>query len=79
MSMLFLPGIAVIAVSLFGIGGVPRRPLLKFLVRSARKTTLAQRIVAEMQKLGGIAAFVDAEHALDPDYASKMSQYPMSY
>ena len=36
------------------------------------KTTLAQHIIAEVQKLGGIAAFIDAEHALDPDYARKI-------
>jgi len=56
-----------------GIGGVPRGRVIEiFGPESSGKTTLAQHIVAEVQKLGGIAAFVDAEHALDPDYASKI-------
>ena len=57
----------------FGIGGVPRGRIIEiFGPESSGKTTLAQHIVAEVQKTGGIAAFVDAEHALDPDYASKI-------
>ena len=57
----------------FGIGGVPRGRVIEiFGPESSGKTTLAQHIVAEVQKLGGIAAFVDAEHALDPDYAEKI-------
>ena len=57
----------------FGIGGVPRGRIIEiFGPESSGKTTLAQHIVAEVQKLGGIAAFVDAEHALDPDYAEKI-------
>ena len=57
----------------FGIGGVPRGRIIEiFGPESSGKTTLAQHIVAEVQKLGGIAAFVDAEHALDPDYAQKI-------
>ena len=56
-----------------GIGGVPRGRIIEvFGPESSGKTTLAQHIVAEVQKLGGIAAFVDAEHALDPDYAEKI-------
>ena len=56
-----------------GIGGVPRGRIIEvFGPESSGKTTLAQHIVAEVQKAGGIAAFVDAEHALDPDYASKI-------
>ncbi len=56
-----------------GIGGVPRGRVIEiFGPESSGKTTLAQHIVAEVQKMGGIAAFVDAEHALDPDYASKI-------
>lgn len=56
-----------------GIGGVPRGRIIEiFGPESSGKTTLAQHIVAEVQKLGGIAAFVDAEHALDPDYAQKI-------
>ena len=57
----------------FGIGGVPRGRIIEIYgPESSGKTTLAQHIVAEVQKLGGIAAFVDAEHALDPDYAQKI-------
>ncbi len=56
-----------------GIGGVPRGRIIEvFGPESSGKTTLAQHIVAEVQKMGGIAAFVDAEHALDPDYAQKI-------
>jgi len=56
-----------------GINGVPRGRVIEiFGPESSGKTTLAQHIVAEVQKLGGIAAFVDAEHALDPDYAAKI-------
>jgi len=56
-----------------GIGGVPRGRIIEvYGPESSGKTTLAQHIVAETQKLGGIAAFVDAEHALDPEYASKI-------
>ncbi len=56
-----------------GIGGVPRGRIIEiFGPESSGKTTLAQHIVAEVQKLGGLAAFVDAEHALDPEYAEKI-------
>lgn len=56
-----------------GIGGVPRGRIIEiFGPEASGKTTLAQHIIAEVQKLGGIAAFVDAEHALDPDYAKKI-------
>lgn len=56
-----------------GIKGVPKGRIIEIYgPESSGKTTLAQHIVAEVQKLGGIAAFVDAEHALDPDYASKI-------
>lgn len=56
-----------------GVGGVPRGRILEvFGPESSGKTTLAQHIIAEVQKLGGIAAFIDAEHALDPDYARKI-------
>jgi len=57
----------------FGIGGVPRGRIIEIYgPESSGKTTLAQHIVSEVQKSGGIAAFVDAEHALDPDYAAKI-------
>ncbi|MDO8669776.1 MAG: recombinase RecA [Candidatus Buchananbacteria bacterium] len=56
-----------------GVGGVPRGRIVEiFGPEASGKTTLAQHIVAEMQKTGGVAAFVDAEHALDPDYARKI-------
>lgn len=56
-----------------GIGGVPRGRIIEvFGPEASGKTTLTQHIVAEVQKIGGIAAFVDAEHALDPDYAKKI-------
>ena len=56
-----------------GIGGVPRGRIIEiFGPESSGKTTLAQHIVAEAQKKGGIAAFVDAEHALYPEYARKL-------
>jgi recombination protein RecA len=56
-----------------GIGGMPRGRIIEiFGPEASGKTTLAQHIIAEVQKLGGIAAFIDAEHALDPDYAKKI-------
>lgn len=56
-----------------GVGGVPRGRIIEvFGPEASGKTTLAQHIVAEVQKKGGIAAFVDAEHALDPEYAKKI-------
>lgn len=56
-----------------GINGVPRGRVIEiFGPEASGKTTLAQHIVAEVQKLGGVAAFIDAEHALDPDYAVKI-------
>lgn len=56
-----------------GVRGVPRGRIIEIYgPESSGKTTLAQHIVSEVQKAGGIAAFVDAEHALDPDYARKI-------
>lgn len=56
-----------------GVGGVPRGRIIEIYgPESSGKTTLAQHIVSEVQKAGGIAAFVDAEHALDPEYAAKI-------
>ncbi|MBT4516398.1 MAG: recombinase RecA [Candidatus Komeilibacteria bacterium] len=56
-----------------GVGGVPRGRIIEIYgPESSGKTTLAQHIVAEVQKEGGVAAFVDAEHALDPEYAKKI-------
>ena len=56
-----------------GVLGVPRGRIVEIYGPEASgKTTLAQHIIAEVQKMGGIAAFVDAEHALDPEYARKI-------
>jgi recombination protein RecA len=56
-----------------GIGGLPRGRVVEIYgPESSGKTTLTLQVVAEMQKLGGTAAFVDAEHALDPEYARKV-------
>ena len=56
-----------------GIGGLPRGRVIEvFGPESSGKTTLALHTVAEVQKAGGTAAFVDAEHALDPGYAQKL-------
>lgn len=56
-----------------GVGGLPRGRMVEiFGPESSGKTTLALHALAESQKLGGIAAFVDAEHALDPHYAAKL-------
>ncbi len=55
-----------------GIGGVPRGRITEIYgPESSGKTTICQHIIAEAQKMGGIAAFVDVEHALDPDYARR--------
>lgn len=55
-----------------GIGGLPRGRVIEiFGPYSSGKTTLAQHIMAEAQKLGGVAAFIDAEHAFDPAYAKR--------
>ena len=56
-----------------GIGGIPKGRIIEiFGPESSGKTTLAQHIVAECQKQGGLAAFIDAEHALDPEYAKNI-------
>ena len=56
-----------------GVGGVPRGRIIEIYgPESSGKTTLAQHIAAEAQKRGGIAAFIDAEHALDPEYARNL-------
>jgi recombination protein RecA len=56
-----------------GIGGVPRGRVVEvFGPESSGKTTLTLHIIAEAQKRGGLAAFIDAEHALDPDYAKRL-------
>lgn len=56
-----------------GVGGIPRGRVIEIYGPEASgKTTLAQHVIAEVQKSGGTAAFVDAEHALDPQYAAKI-------
>ncbi|MBC7188087.1 MAG: DNA recombination/repair protein RecA, partial [Calditrichaeota bacterium] len=56
-----------------GIGGIPRGRIIEiFGPESSGKTTLALHMIAEAQKAGGIAAFIDAEHALDANYARKL-------
>jgi recombination protein RecA len=55
-----------------GIGGIPRGRVTEiFGPEASGKTTLVQHIIAEAQRMGGVAAFIDAEHALDPEYARK--------
>jgi recombination protein RecA len=71
-----IPAISTGAVSLdyaLGIGGMPRGRVIEiFGPESSGKTTLALQVIAEAQKSGGMAAFVDAEHALDAQYAKKL-------
>jgi recombination protein RecA len=71
-----MPSISTGSVSLdyaLGIGGVPRGRVIEIYGPEASgKTTLALQIIAEAQKVGGMAAFVDAEHALDAGYARKL-------
>ena len=71
-----IPAISTGSVSLdyaLGIGGVPKGRVIEiFGPESSGKTTLTLQIIAEAQKLGGMAAFVDAEHALDAGYARKL-------
>ena len=56
-----------------GVGGLPRGRVVEIYgPESSGKTTLTLQVIAEMQKLGGVAAFIDAEHALDPQYAQKL-------
>jgi recombination protein RecA len=71
-----VPAISTGSVSLdyaLGIGGMPRGRVIEiFGPESSGKTTLALQVIAEAQKTGGMAAFVDAEHALDAQYARKL-------
>jgi len=56
-----------------GVGGLPRGRIVEIYgPESSGKTTLTLQVIAEMQKKGGVAAFIDAEHALDPGYAQKL-------
>ena len=71
-----IPSISTGAISLdyaLGVGGVPRGRVVEiFGPESSGKTTLALQVIAQAQKVGGMAAFVDAEHALDASYAQKL-------
>ena len=71
-----IPVISTGAVSLdmaLGVGGLPRGRIVEcYGQESSGKTTLALHVVANAQKAGGVAAFIDAEHALDPNYAKKI-------
>src|ERR1041384_2224114 len=71
-----IPAISTGAISIdyaLGIGGLPRGRVVEiFGPESSGKTTLALQVIAEAQKTGGMAAFVDAEHALDAQYAQKL-------
>src|SRR5947199_1329640 len=71
-----IPAISTTSLSLdiaIGVGGVPRGRILEIYgPESSGKTTLALHIVAEAQKAGGVSAYIDAEHAMDADYAGKL-------
>ena len=71
-----VPAISTTSISLdvaVGVGGVPRGRIIEIYgPESSGKTTLALHIVAEAQKAGGVAAYIDAEHAMDSDYAGKL-------
>ncbi len=71
-----VPAISTGAVSLdiaLGVGGIPRGRVVEiFGPEASGKTTIALHIIAEVQKTGGQAAFIDAEHALDPEYAKRL-------
>ncbi|MBP3710332.1 MAG: recombinase RecA [Treponema sp.] len=68
-----IPSGSILLDEALGIGGYPRGRIIEMYgPESSGKTTLALHAIAETQKLGGIAAFVDAEHALDPQYAKNL-------
>ncbi|QTQ11330.1 recombinase RecA [Treponema parvum] len=68
-----IPSGSILLDEALGIGGYPRGRIIEmFGPESSGKTTLALHAIAEAQKLGGIAAFIDAEHALDPQYAKAL-------
>jgi recombination protein RecA len=59
-----------------GVGGFPRGRVIEvYGPESSGKTTLALQVVASAQALGGIAAYIDAEHAMDPEYAGQQSMW----
>jgi recombination protein RecA len=64
---------ALLPIAALGVGGIPRGRVTEvFGPESSGKTTITLQIIAEAQRMGGLAAFVDAEHALDPGYAKKL-------
>jgi len=71
-----IPAISTTSLSLdaaIGVGGVPRGRIVEIYgPESSGKSTLAMHIVSEAQKAGGVAAYIDAEHAMDADYAGKL-------
>src|SRR3712207_687531 len=71
-----IPALSTTSISLdaaVGVGGVPRGRIIEIYgPESSGKTTLALHIVSEAQKAGGVAAYIDAEHAMDADYAGKL-------
>jgi recombination protein RecA len=68
-----IPTGAIVLDVALGVGGLPRGRITEIYgPESSGKTTLALHVVAEAQRLGGTAAFIDAEHALDPNYAKKL-------
>ena len=75
-SIVKIEGISTGSISLdaaLGIGGIPRGRITEiYSPESSGKTTLTLHIIAEAQKSGGYAAFIDAEHAMDPEYAKKL-------
>src|ERR1039457_7066140 len=69
----FIPTGALAVDLALGVGGVPRGRVVEiFGPESSGKTTLMLHVIANAQKGGGLAAFIDAEHALDPGYAKKL-------
>ena len=71
-----IPTVSTVSLGLdiaLGVGGLPRGRVVEIYgPESSGKTTLTLQVIAEMQKMGGTAAFIDAEHALDPNYAGKL-------
>jgi recombination protein RecA len=71
--MPFIPSGSIALDAALGIGGIPYGRIVEiFGPESSGKTTLTLHMIAEAQKKGGVAAFIDAEHALDPDYARRL-------
>ncbi len=69
----FIPTGALTLDMALGVGGVPRGRIVEIYgPESSGKTTLSLHVIAEAQRAGGVAAFIDAEHALDPQYAAKI-------